>query len=73
MIDERSSTSPLNEAVKGLKENIRYGFSLLSPTSIRKKLREMKQMTYGELFVGFFKIIFSVFYFSGFSIFWLIK
>ena len=67
------STSPLNETIKGIKENIRHGLSLVSPTNIKKTIRELKQKTYGELFVGFFKLFFSIFYYTGFSGYWLVK
>lgn len=59
--------------VKGVKDSIVYGLSMLSPSNIRKKIRECKQKSYPELIVGFFKLFFSLFYYIGYFGVYLIK
>lgn len=63
----------VKQKVKGVKDSIVYGLSMLSPSNIRKKIRECKQKSYGELFVGFFKLFFSLFYYTGYLGVYIIK
>jgi len=63
----------LRQKLKACKEGLYYGLSMLSPTNIRKQIREMKQKTYPELFVGFFKLIFALFYYTGYLGVYIIK
>lgn len=56
-----------------MKDGIYYGLSSLSPSNIKHKIAEMQQMTIPELFVGFFKLIFYAFYYSGFGVAVVIK
>ena len=39
---------------------------MLSPSNVRKQIRELKQKTPGELVVGFFKLFFGIFYYTGY-------
>lgn len=65
--DERKRKNPIQRGYQSFKEGISYGLSSLSPTNIKHKIAEMQQMTIPELFVGFFKLIFYAFYYSGFG------
>lgn len=49
-------------------EGIKYGFSTISPSSIKHKFMEMQQMTIPEIFIAFFKNIFNAFYYSGLGV-----
>lgn len=63
----------MRQKLKGFKETIVFGLSMLSPANIRKQMRELKLKTYPELFVGFFKLIFRLFYYVGYFNVYLIK
>ena len=63
----------MRQKLKGCKETIVHGLSMLSPANIRKQIRELKLKTYPELFVGFFKLIFKLFYYVGYFNVYLIK
>ena len=63
----------LRQKLKGFKDSLAHGLSLLSPSNIRKQLREMKQKTYPELIVGLFKLFFAIFYYTGYLGVYIIK
>jgi ryanodine receptor 2 len=46
---------------------------MLSPTNIKAKFAEMQQMTFPELFIGFFRMLFYMFYYSGFGVAVVVK
>lgn len=71
--EERSSKNPIQRGYQAIKEAISYGLSALSPSNIKHKIAEMQQMTFAELFIGFFKLIFYAFYYSGFGVALVIK
>ncbi|KAJ8959410.1 hypothetical protein NQ318_022100 [Aromia moschata] len=64
---------PFRRGYGAVKDAIYYGFSSLSPSNIKHKIAEMQQMTFSELFVGFFRMIFYAFYYSGFGVAVVIK
>lgn len=66
--DEDRGKDPIRRAYQSVKDGILYGLSALSPSNIKHKISEMQQMTFPELFVGFFKMIFFAFYYSGFGV-----
>jgi hypothetical protein len=63
----------MRQKLKGFKDTLVFGLSMLSPSNIRKQIRELKQKTYPELFVGFFKLFFYMFYYTGYFGVYLIK
>lgn len=63
----------LRQKLKGFKDALVYGLSMLSPSNIRKQIRDMKHKTYPELIVGFFKMIFAIFYYTGYLGVYIIK
>ncbi|XP_030749975.1 ryanodine receptor isoform X1 [Sitophilus oryzae] len=71
--DEQKGKDPVRRTYQNFKEAIYYGFSALSPSNIKHKIIEMQQMTIPELFVGFFKLLFYSFYYSGFGFVVVIK
>ncbi|CAH0546152.1 unnamed protein product [Brassicogethes aeneus] len=71
--EERRRKNPIQRGYQAVKEGISYGLSSLSPTNIKHKIAEMQQMTIPELFVGFFKLIFYAFYYSGFGVAMVLK
>ena len=69
----RGAMELLRQNFKMVKDGIVYGISQLSPANVRKRIREMKQKTYGELITGFFKFLFSIVYYAGFSVAFVVK
>lgn len=65
--DERGK-DPIRRAIQKVKDGVAYSLSSLSPTNIKNKIGEMQQMTIPELFIGFFKMIFYSFYYSGYGV-----
>jgi len=55
----------VKQAYTAVKTHIRAFFSMLSPNNIKRKIRELQQMTPVELIIGFFKLLFWIFYASG--------
>lgn len=47
--------------------------SVLAPSNVKRKFKEMKQMTPTELAVGFCKLMFLIMYHSAFGVFYLCK
>uniref|UniRef100_A0A6P7G955 Ryanodine receptor-like n=1 Tax=Diabrotica virgifera virgifera TaxID=50390 RepID=A0A6P7G955_DIAVI len=66
--DEKMTKNPIQRGYQAVKEGISFGLSTLSPSNIKHKISEMQQMTFTELFIGFFKMIFFAFYYSGFGV-----
>lgn len=64
----RGEKNPIRRCYQSIKEGISYSLSALSPSNIKHKISEMQQMSIVELFVGFFKLIFYAFYYSGFGV-----
>lgn len=65
--EDKSRKNPFQRGYIAMKEAISFGLASLSPSNIKHKISEMQQMTFSELFVGFFKMIFYAFYYSGFG------
>ncbi|KAJ8982736.1 hypothetical protein NQ317_014034 [Molorchus minor] len=66
--EDRGNKDPIRRGYTAVKDAIYYGLSALSPSSIKHKISEMQQMTFSELFIGFFRMIFYAFYYSGFGV-----
>ncbi|XP_063236802.1 ryanodine receptor isoform X2 [Bacillus rossius redtenbacheri] len=66
--EERAAKDPIRRSIQAVKDGVYFFFTMLSPTNIKNKINEMQQMTILELFIGFFKMIFYSFYYSGFGV-----
>ncbi|XP_057661319.1 ryanodine receptor isoform X14 [Diorhabda carinulata] len=71
--EDRLTKNPIQRGYTAIKEGISYVLSSLSPSNIKHKISEMQQMTFAELFIGFFKMIFYALYYSGFGVAVVIK
>lgn len=71
--EERASKNPFQRGYQAFREGISFGLSSLSPSNIKHKITELQQMTFSELFIGFFKLMFFAFYYSGFGVALVIK
>lgn len=64
----RAHKDPFRRGYQAIKDGIMYGLSSLSPSHLKHKFSEMQQKSIPELFVGFFKMIFYAFYYSGYGV-----
>lgn len=71
--DEERNKDPIRRGIQAFKDGVYFIFYMFSPTNIKNKIAEMQQMTIPELFIGFFKMIFYAFYYSGFGVGLVIK
>ena len=49
------------------------GLSTFSPSNIKRKMKEIKQLPPNELLFGFIKLMFLIVYYNGFAVVWMIK
>ncbi|XP_034937910.1 ryanodine receptor isoform X2 [Chelonus insularis] len=66
--DDEERKDPIRRGIQAFKDGIYFFFSMFSPTNIKNKIVEMQQMSIPELFIGFFKMLFYAFYYSGFGV-----
>ncbi|XP_057319083.1 ryanodine receptor isoform X4 [Microplitis mediator] len=66
--DEEKNKDPIRRGIQAFKDGVSSFFAMFSITNIKNKIAEMQQMTIPELVIGFFKIIFYAFYYSGFGV-----
>jgi ryanodine receptor 2 len=58
------------QSVKGMLHTFQ---AMISPANIKLKIAEMQQMSFPELVIGFFKLFFYIFYYSGFGVATVLK
>jgi hypothetical protein len=58
------------QSVKGMLHAFQ---AMISPANIKLKIAEMQQMSFPELVIGFFKLFFYIFYYSGFGVATVLK
>lgn len=66
--DEEKNKDPIRRGIQAFKDGISCFFAMFSIANIKNKIAEMQQMTIPELIIGFFKMIFYAFYYSGFGV-----
>uniref|UniRef100_A0A0K8TI63 Ryanodine receptor 44F n=1 Tax=Lygus hesperus TaxID=30085 RepID=A0A0K8TI63_LYGHE len=71
--DDEANKSPIKKAIQSAKDGVKNGLAMLSPTNIKAKIGEMQQMTVLELIIGFFKLYFYMFYYSGYGVSLVLK
>ncbi|XP_046400098.1 ryanodine receptor isoform X3 [Ischnura elegans] len=71
--EERAARDPVRRGIQAVKDTAYFILSMLSPSNIKHKFQEMQKMSYLELIIGFFKLIFYAFYYSGFGVSVVIK
>lgn len=59
--------------VSGIKDKMLESMSVLAPSNLKKKIKEIKQMSGSELAVGFARLIFLLMYHSLFGVFFVAK
>ncbi|CAG7835911.1 unnamed protein product [Allacma fusca] len=63
----------VKQSLTSFKDSVRAVLSAVSPANIKRKIRELQQMSIAELFFGFVKLIFYSLYYTGFSIGGILK
>jgi ryanodine receptor 2 len=59
--------------VQAVKDGAKFALFLFSPANIKHQIAVMQTKSVPELIVGFFKMIFYAFYYSGFGVSVVIK
>lgn len=71
--EEGKGKDPMRRGIQAFKDGIYFGLHMLSPSTIKQKIGEMQQMSPPEIVIGFFKMFFFAFYYSGFGVAMVVK
>ncbi|RXG70611.1 Ryanodine receptor [Armadillidium vulgare] len=71
--EERTGMDLIKFQIAKGKQSIVDGLSLLSPSNIKKKIKELKQLSSTELAIGFVKMMFMILYYGGFGVVWVMR
>lgn len=59
--------------ISGIKDQMLESMSVLAPSNLKKKIKEIKQMSHSELAVGFARLLFLIMYHSLLGVFYVAK
>lgn len=59
--------------IGGVKDQMFEGLSIFAPANVKKKIKEIKQMSPSELAVGFCRLLFLMMYHSAFGVFYVAR
>ncbi|XP_055857539.1 ryanodine receptor isoform X6 [Episyrphus balteatus] len=65
--EERAARDPIRRSIQAVKDGIKFVIHMLSPANIKHQIGVMQTKSIPELIVGFFKIIFYMFYYTGYG------
>ncbi|XP_017959316.1 ryanodine receptor isoform X9 [Drosophila navojoa] len=65
--EERAARDPIRRTITAVKDGLKFGVHMLSPSNIKHQIGVMQTKSIPELIVGFFKIIFYIFYYTGYA------
>lgn len=71
--EDPSAKDPVKRTIQNVKEGFKTAFVSLSPGNIKHQIAVLQTKTVPELIVGFFKMIFYAFYYSGYGVSLVIK
>lgn len=71
--EERANRDPIRKTITSIKEGLKQMAFLLSPTNIKHQIGVMQTKSIPELIVGFFKLIFYAFYYTGYGFYAIIR
>lgn len=69
--DDEKAKDPIRKCVQSVKDGFKFGMFLISPANIKHQIGVMQTKSVPELIVGFFKMIFYSFYYTGYG-FWAV-
>ncbi|XP_032596734.1 ryanodine receptor isoform X11 [Drosophila grimshawi] len=65
--EERAARDPIRRTITAVKEGLKFGVHMLSPSNIKHQIGVMQTKSIPELIIGFFRIIFYMFYYTGYA------
>uniref|UniRef100_A0A336KLC6 CSON012070 protein n=1 Tax=Culicoides sonorensis TaxID=179676 RepID=A0A336KLC6_CULSO len=71
--EDPSAKDPVKRTIQNVKEGLKTAFVSLSPGNIKHQIAVLQTKSVPELIVGFFKMIFYAFYYSGYGVSLVIK
>uniref|UniRef100_A0A182IRU9 Uncharacterized protein n=1 Tax=Anopheles atroparvus TaxID=41427 RepID=A0A182IRU9_ANOAO len=71
--EERAAQDPIKRTIQAIKDGLSYSMYMISPSNIKHQITVLQTKSFPEIIVGFFKMIFYAFYYSGFGVSVVIK
>uniref|UniRef100_A0A8D8DFM9 Ryanodine receptor n=1 Tax=Culex pipiens TaxID=7175 RepID=A0A8D8DFM9_CULPI len=71
--EERAAKDPVKRTIQAVKDGLSYSLYMISPANIKHQIAVLQTKSFPEIIVGFFKMIFYAFYYSGFGVSLVIK
>uniref|UniRef100_A0A182MMK6 Ryanodine receptor 3, brain n=1 Tax=Anopheles culicifacies TaxID=139723 RepID=A0A182MMK6_9DIPT len=71
--EERAARDPIKRTIQAVKDGLSYSVYMISPSNIKHQITVLQSKSFPEIIVGFFKMIFYAFYYSGFGVSVVIK
>uniref|UniRef100_A0A182UXB4 Ryanodine receptor 3, brain n=1 Tax=Anopheles merus TaxID=30066 RepID=A0A182UXB4_ANOME len=71
--EERAARDPIKRTIQAVKDGLSYSMYMISPSNIKHQITVLQSKSFPEIIVGFFKMIFYAFYYSGFGVSVVIK
>lgn len=71
--EEKAARDPIRRSVQAFKDGFKYIGFLFSPSNIKHQIGVMQTKSVPELIVGFFKMIFYAFYYTGYGFYAMLR
>ncbi|KAL5285595.1 hypothetical protein ACFFRR_007348 [Megaselia abdita] len=71
--EERAARNPITRTINGIKNGLKAGIFALSPANIKHQIAVLQTKTPPEIIIGFFKLIFYLFYYTGYAHFAIVR
>lgn len=71
--EEKANKDPIRRTIQATKDGLKHIAFLLSPTNIKHQIGVMQTKSIPELIVGFFKLIFYSFYYTGYGFYAVLR
>lgn len=71
--EEKAARDPIRRLKQAIKDGFKYVGFLISPTNIKHQFEVMQTKSIPELIVGFFKMIFYAFYYTGYGFYAILR
>lgn len=69
----RTGMDLIKSKIGGVKDQMLEGLSVFAPSNLKKKIKEIKQMSSTELAVGFCRLLFLIMYHSAFGVVYVLR
>ena len=71
--EEKANRDPIRKTIQATKDGLKQLSFLFSPTNIKHQIGVMQTKSIPELIVGFFKLIFYAFYYTGYGFYAILR